>query len=94
MAIRWLDGAPLSPEQWRSSDPTLLAWSYGTAYSEWAFGAVEIARVAATARGDEAVAQKCAEIQRRMRAGRRPPREGGPDRFGEWDAVQWQPAGK
>jgi hypothetical protein len=94
MAIRWLDGAPLSPEQWRSNDPTLLAWSHGTAYSEWAFGAVEIARVAATARGDEALAAKCAEIQRRMRAGRRPPREGGPDRFGEWDAVQWQPAGK
>jgi hypothetical protein len=94
MAIRWLDGAPLAPEQWRSTDPTLLAWSYGTAYSEWAFGAVEIARVAATARGEQVLAQKCAEIQRRMRQDRRPPREGGPDRFGEWDAVQWQPAGK
>lgn len=89
MAIRWLDGAPFTDAQWQSTDPTLVAWSQGTAYSEWAFGAVEIARVATIARGDTALAAKCATIQQRMRGSRRPPREGGPDRFGEWDAVQW-----
>ena len=92
MAIRWLDGAPFTPAQWQSTDPTLVAWSHGTAYSEWSFGAVEIARVTAIARGDQELAAKCAEIQRRMRADRRPPREGGPDRFGEWDAVAWSAA--
>lgn len=89
MAIRWLDGAPFTDAQWQSTDPTLVAWSQGTAYSEWAFGAVEIARTSALASGDAALAAKCTTIQQRMRSSRRPPREGGPDRFGEWDAVQW-----
>lgn len=89
MAIRWLDGAPFSDAQWQSTDPTLVAWSQGTAYSEWAFGAVEIARMSALARGDAALAAKCTTIQQRLRQQRRPPKEGGPDRFGEWDAVQW-----
>lgn len=96
MAMRWRDGRPFEGADWRSDDETLVMWGFDTAFSEWSFGAVEIARVVAGRDGDEALLAKCVEIQRRMRAGRRPPpREyphlGGYDRLAEWDAVQWSP---
>lgn len=95
-AIRWLDGAPLSPEQWKSRDLSLCDWSFGTAFSEWSIGAVEIARVVAERDGDQELAAKAREIQRRYRTSRRAPGPGYPflggiDRFGEWDAVRWDP---
>ena len=90
MAQRWLDGKPLTREQWLADDPTMIQRSTNTAFSDWAFPAVEIARVAADRDGDTALRDKCAEIQRRMRGGRQAPRDGGMDRFGEWDAVVWQ----
>lgn len=89
MAIRWLDGAPLTDAQWAANDPTLTQSSANTAFSEWSVGAVEIARVAAVRDGDEALAARCLDIQRRMRGGRRAPPDGGIDRFAEWDAVRW-----
>ncbi len=89
MVIRWLDGESLTEEQWQGRDPTLFAGSEGTAFTEWSVGAVEIARVAAARDGDTALAEKCAAIQQRMRSSRRPPPDGGIDRFGEWDAVRW-----
>ncbi|MEO6596826.1 MAG: hypothetical protein ABIP94_18935 [Planctomycetota bacterium] len=93
-AMRWQDGQPLSEEQRAARDPTVVAWSFGTAYSEWSIGALEIARVAALARGDQALAERAATIQARMRSGRRPPPQdssqfGGIDRMAEWDAVRW-----
>lgn len=88
--MRWSDGAPLTAEQWRAKDPATVAMSAGaTAFAEWAIGAVEIARVAAERDGDEALRTKCEAIQRSLRTGRRAPPDGGPDRFGEWDAVVW-----
>jgi hypothetical protein len=89
MALRWLDGAPLTDAQWDAGDPTLVQSSANTAFSEWSVAAVEIARVAALRDGDEALAARCAEIQRRMRADRRAPPDGGLDRFAEWDIVRW-----
>lgn len=89
MAIRWLDGAPLTDQQWAANDPTLVQSSANTAFSEWSIGAVEIARIAALRDGDEALAGRCLDIQRRMRSARRAPPDGGIDRFAEWDAVRW-----
>jgi hypothetical protein len=96
MTVRWLDGEPFTKEQWQSDDETLVQWSWGTAFSEWAVGAVEIARVVAKRDGDDALLAKATEIQRRMRKGRKPPPPGYPwlggiDRFGEWNAVAWDP---
>ena len=89
-ALRWLDGAPLLATQLR--DPAYALWSYGTGFNEWAIGAVEIARVAAVARGDTALVRRCEEIQRRVRATRTRPSDGGIDRLSEWDAVRWDAA--
>lgn len=89
MVQRWLDGTPLTLEQWLGGDPTMIAGSGDTAFTEWAFGAVEIARAASARDGDAALRDRCVEIQRRLRGARRPPPDGGMDRFGEWDAVAW-----
>ncbi|MFN9706035.1 MAG: hypothetical protein ACK595_14585 [Planctomycetota bacterium] len=89
MALRWLDGAPLTDAQWRAGDPTLVQGSANTAFSEWSVGAVEIARAAAVRAGYTAVAARCADNQRRILMPRRPPPDGGLDRFAEWDAVRW-----
>ncbi len=89
MAIGWLDGEPLTEAQWTAADPTLVQGSANTAFSEWSIGAVEIARAAAVRDGDEPLAARCADIQRRMRSARRAPPDGGIDRFAEWDAVRW-----
>jgi hypothetical protein len=89
-ALRWQDGAPLEAQQER--DPAYALWSYGTGFNEWALGAVEIARVAAAARGDTATAQRATEIQRRVRATRQRPADGAIDRMSEWDAVHWEPS--
>ncbi|MCB9878215.1 MAG: hypothetical protein H6835_11510 [Planctomycetes bacterium] len=94
MAMRWLDGAPFTAEQWRSRDETLVQWGFQTAFSEWSMGAVEIARVVAERDGDAALLQKAKTIQAHRREHRvRPPDEyptyGGVDRLTEWDAVRW-----
>ena len=89
-ALRWQDGVPLSPEQLQ--DPDCVLWSYGTGFNEWAIGAVEIARVAALARGDAALAERATAIQQRVRATRRAPSDGYIDRLSEWDAVRWKAA--
>lgn len=89
-ALRWFDGAPLSAAQQR--DPDCALWSYGTGFNEWAIGGVAIAQVAATNRSDEALAQRAAEILRRVRATRQRPKDGWIDRLSEWDAVRWEAA--
>ncbi|MGE3174700.1 MAG: hypothetical protein AB7O97_18855 [Planctomycetota bacterium] len=89
-ALAWHDGAPLSPAQ--EQDPTQALWSYGTGFNEWALGAVEIARIAAIARGDAALRERAETIQRRVRQGRQRPDDGWIDRLSEWDAVRWEPA--
>jgi len=94
LAIRWLDGAPFTADQWLSQDRTLVQWPDGSGFALWSLPAVEIARVAALRAGDEALASKAAAIQRRLRAGRTPPRPdyptlGGLDQLTEWDAVRW-----
>ena len=96
MAIRWRDGQPFTDKEWRSRDETLVQWGFGTSYSEWSIGAVEIARVAAARDGDAALRDKAAAIQAQLRGARRkPPADyphlSGLDRFGEWDAVRWSP---
>lgn len=96
MAIRWQDGRPFSESEWRSRDDTLAQWGFGTSFSEWSVGALEIARVAAARDGDDQLRDKAAGIQASMRgARRRPPADypylSGLDRFGEWDAVRWAP---
>jgi hypothetical protein len=88
-ALRWLDGEPLTDEQWRAADPAWIQDSANTAFTEWAFAAVEIARGAAARDGDAALQQRCEEIQRRVRGSRRPPPDGGLDRLAEWDVVVW-----
>jgi hypothetical protein len=90
-AIRWLDGEPFAAAQWRSDEPTLVTWSTGTGFRDWSIGAVEIARVVAQRDGDTVLQQKCEAIQQAMRATRQRPRDGGLDRFAEWDAVAWPP---
>ena len=89
-ALRWFDGAPLTAAQQR--DPDCALWSYGTGFNEWAIGGVAIAQVAATSRSDEALAQRAAEILRRVRATRQRPKDGWIDRLSEWDAVRWEAA--
>jgi hypothetical protein len=91
MVQRWMDGTPLTDEQWRAADPTMVASPANTSFTEWAFGAVEIARVVAERDGDRALLDKCVEIQRRVRAARKAPPDGGIDRLSEWDAVAWSP---
>lgn len=90
-ALRWQDGVPITTADWLQRDPKLVQGSAGTAFVEWASPALEIARVVAERDGDEALLAKCREIQRRLRSARRPPPDGGMDRFGEWDAVAWPP---
>ncbi|MBX3462978.1 MAG: hypothetical protein KF830_07395 [Planctomycetes bacterium] len=94
-AMRWQDGEPLTAAQQRGDDPTAVLWADGTAFAEWAIGAVEIARVAALARGDATLAARAAAIQDAVRRGRRQPPPGAPDfggidRLTEWDAVRWE----
>ena len=96
MAMRWLDGAPFTAEQWRANDDMLVQWGFGTAFSEWSVAAVEIARVVAVRDGDKELADKAVAIQKHMRARRRRPEGsypylGGMDRLTEWDAVVWDP---
>ena len=96
MAMRWLQGAPFTEQQWRSRDETLVQWAFGSAYSEWSIGAVEIARVVAERDGLTDVAEKAIAIQRTWRAQRHRPATNYPhlsgfDRFGEWDATTWSP---
>ena len=82
-AMRWNEGGePLRPEEVTQGAKRDVVWSHGTAYSVWALGAVELAR------GEADTAERAAEIQRRVRAGRTPPRDGWFDRFGEWDAIR------
>lgn len=95
-AMQWQDGVPLSAAQLAANDETIVGWGYDTAFSDWALPACEIARVAAAARSDTAIAERAAAIQTRMRASRRPPPKewpdlGGIDRLTEWDAVAWSP---
>ena len=85
--LRWLDGEPHTPAQ--LADPMYATWSYGTDFDQWALGAVEIARVAAVARGDVPLRERAEEVQRRVRAGRQMPEDGWIDRMSEWDAVRW-----
>ena len=91
VALRWQDGRPLRADE--LADPGAAHWTDD--FCAWAVPACEIARVAAEARGDKAVAERAAQIQSRVRAGRRPPPPGTPafggiDRLAEWDAVRWQ----
>ena len=68
-ALRWQDGRPLTEKEQR--DELAAQWSWGSGYEEWAMGALEIARSAAAARGDDDLARRAATIQRRVRAARR-----------------------
>ncbi len=92
-ALRWQDGRPLTAAE--LLDPDAALWSYNTAFSEWAVGACEIARVAALREGDTNLAERAATIQQRVRATRQRPSQnapdfGGLDRLSEWDAIRWQ----
>lgn len=94
MAMRWLKGAPFTDAQWRSRDETLVQWAFGSSYSEWSIGAIEIARVVAERDGDLEVARKAMAIQQTWRSQRHRPAANYPylsgfDRFGEWDATTW-----
>ncbi len=92
LAMRWHDGDPISADKF--DDPDEVEWPKSSGFAEWALPAVEIARVAAMAKGDRVIVERATEIQRRLRAGRRRPGMGAPefggmDRLGEWDAVRW-----
>ena len=84
-AMQWREGAPIPSDELAAGDPTVVLWSYGTAFSQWALAAVEIARATALERGDAALAARAEEIQRRVRSERQRPAEGLYDRMGEWD---------
>ncbi|MDP6930293.1 MAG: hypothetical protein QF412_11385 [Planctomycetota bacterium] len=85
-AIRWEDGgAPPSAEEF--DDPEKVLWSYGTGFSQWGIGAVEIARQAALRRDDKDLQQRAETILNRVRAAQRRPNNGWYDRLTEWDAV-------
>jgi hypothetical protein len=87
-AMRWQSGRPLSAAELAGGDPTAVLWSHGTAFSEWSLGAVAIARAAAEANGDHALAERAAAIQARCRAAQRV-RSPAALRWIEWDAVVW-----
>ena len=94
VAMRWQDGTPLTNAQLRSRDEIQVEWAFGRPFSEWAIGAIEIARVTADRNGDTTLAKKARTIQHLKRGERRRPPDrypelGGFDRFGEWDAVVW-----
>ena len=85
-AIRFKeDGIPLTDEE--KADGVL--WSYGTAFSTWSIGALEIARHDAIERGDEAAQRLAEELLRRLRASRGRPPNGWFDRFGQWDGIRF-----
>ena len=85
-AIRWEDGgAPPSAEEF--DDPEKVLWSYGTGFSQWGIGAVEIARQAALRRDDKDLQKRAETILNRVRAAQRRPNNGWYDRLTEWDAV-------
>ncbi|MCU0865715.1 MAG: hypothetical protein MUC36_18165 [Planctomycetes bacterium] len=88
-AMRWQDGAPLDPASYATADLSQVQWATGTAFATWAIGAVEIARVVAVRTEDTALRDKCEAIQQLARAARKPPEDGGMDRFGEFDAMRW-----
>ena len=90
LALRWQDGRPLTAAE--LSDPEAAQWSH--AFNPWAIGAVEIARVAALAADDHALAERAERILQHVRSNRRPPSHnppelGGLDRLTEWDAIVW-----
>lgn len=92
LAMRWRGGEPIAESKFDDADE--VEWPKSSGFAEWALPAVEIARIAAIANGDRELAKRAAEIQRRVRSGRRAPpmrspEWGGMDRLGEWDAVKW-----
>ncbi|MFM1873691.1 MAG: hypothetical protein RL398_3113 [Planctomycetota bacterium] len=94
LAMRWHDGEPIPAAAF--GDRGEVQWPDSSGFAEWALPAVEIARVAAEAAGDTALAARAEEIQRRVRSNRRQPpfrapEFGGYDRQAEWDAVRWLP---
>jgi hypothetical protein len=89
-AMRWQDGEPIDPARLPTAELATVQWATGTAFAEWAIGAVELARVTAARTGDQALLDRCETILQRLRSQRRPPDDGGIDRLGEWDAMRWQ----
>jgi hypothetical protein len=85
-AIRWKHGGEPLTDAERADG---ILWSYGTAFSEWSIGALEIARVDAKERGDAKDLAHAEDLLRRIRAGRRPPPDGWWDRFAEWDGLRF-----
>ncbi len=80
-AIVWRDGEPIADAELLAGDKSVVVWSNGTAFSEWALPAVEMARIYATEDGDQETAARAALILTRLRRspGARTP---------EWDCVR------
>ena len=88
-ALRWnKDGSPLTDEELRGGDKTTALWSYGTAFSVWSIGAVELARQAAQRTGDNEMEARADRLLHHFRKNRRRPSDGWFDRFCEWDGVR------
>lgn len=88
-AIAWHDdGTPPSAAELEKGDKATVVWSYGTAFTEWAIPAVELARRYAEADGDAALAARATEILARVRASNADPRASWFTRFAEWDCVR------
>lgn len=80
-AIAWRDGEPIAEAELLSGDKSVVVWSNGTAFSEWALPAVEMARIYALEDGDAELAARAALILTRLR------RNGGM-RTPDWDCVR------
>ncbi|HLU39303.1 MAG TPA: hypothetical protein VK081_07945, partial [Planctomycetota bacterium] len=80
-AIAWRDGEPIPQAELERGDKSVVVWSYGTAFSEWALPAVAMAAVYATEDGDTETAARAEAILAVLR-------RGGSPRLPEWDCVR------
>jgi hypothetical protein len=77
----WRDGEPLSDNDLAGADKSVVVWSYGTAFSEWALPAVAMTKIYAEEDGDGETAQRAERILTLLR--RNPSA-----RLPEWDCVR------
>lgn len=79
------DHRPLTEAE--KADPSFVKWP-SSSFGVWAMGSLHVGRAAAVRAADEFMVAWADDLLRRLEAGRRPPRDGFYDRFGQWDGVR------
>jgi len=79
------NGMPLSTLEY--SDPNWVLWSYGTGFTTWALASTKLARDFAAASQDADMLNRSNAILSWLQNGRYIPKEGGFDKYVDWDCL-------